>query len=344
MRKERLRMADVDALLGAAARAAALEPRHVFWRHRLDPDGALAVEASAPELLAAAEMSLREVHGGAVRTVCLPSDPALAGRTGWVRASVAEVRRRPAHESEQVTQALQGECLRPLVHEDGWLACQSGDGYVGWVRDWHVHLVPDEVPRAFAGRATHRIVVPLCTLFSQPWPEAEPCGETVLGTAVAVLQTQAGWCEIELPGGRRGWLAASDLASRADPRPARATEVLATVRRLLGVPYLWGGRSPKGFDCSGLVQFAFGLHGVALPRDADQQAGCGVPVDTPAAGDLLLFGMDRVTHIAVAVDAGQFLHARGEVRRNSLLPDSPLHDAELRALWCGTRRVLSLAA
>jgi cell wall-associated NlpC family hydrolase len=104
---------------------------------------------------------------------------------------------------------------------------------------------------------------------------------------------------------------------------------------------LWGGKSPKGFDCSGLVQFGFGLHGVALPRDADEQALCGSAVEIPQAGDLLFFGKERVTHIGVALDSDRFVHARGEVRCNALRHGTPLHDAELRSLWRGTRRVLA---
>jgi cell wall-associated NlpC family hydrolase len=106
------------------------------------------------------------------------------------------------------------------------------------------------------------------------------------------------------------------------------------------VPYVWGGKSPKGFDCSGLVQFVFGLHGVRLPRDSDQQYACGVRVRDPAPGDLLFFGREGVSHVGVALGGRDFLHARGEVRRNSLDPASPLHDAELAALLLGARRVL----
>jgi cell wall-associated NlpC family hydrolase len=337
-------MADFDAILGEAARAAGLEPRHVFWRHRLDAAGTLTVEASDPELLLAGEGALRAAHGGDIRTVRLPADPALAGRTAWVVSSVAEVRRKLGHEAEQVTQLLQGECLAPFLHEGGWIAGQLSDGYVGWVRDWHVQLVPMETQRAFAARAGHRVAAAVGRLLAAPRADAKACGETVLGTPVVLHGSEPGWCEIELPGGRRGWLPASDLRSGKDPWPPRAAEVLATLERFIGVPYLWGGRSPKGFDCSGLVQFAFGLHGIPLPRDADQQAACGIAAPRPAPGDLLFFGETRITHVAVALDAERFLHARGEVRRNSLVPGSPLHDAELAALWRGTRRVLSPAA
>jgi cell wall-associated NlpC family hydrolase len=90
-----------------------------------------------------------------------------------------------------------------------------------------------------------------------------------------------------------------------------------------------------------LVQFGFGLHGIRLPRDADEQAQSGSAVEIPIAGDLLFFGKERVTHVGVALDAERFIHARGEVRCNTLRHGTPLHDPELRALWRGTRRVLA---
>jgi cell wall-associated NlpC family hydrolase len=130
------------------------------------------------------------------------------------------------------------------------------------------------------------------------------------------------------------------LRTGTGPWPSGAASVAATLRRFLGVPYLWGGRSPKGFDCSGLVQFAYGLHGLALPRDSDQQARCGVPAEGPEPGDLLFFGHERVTHVAFALSEGDYLHARGAVRCNSLRTESPLYDPDLAALWSDTRRVL----
>ena len=112
------------------------------------------------------------------------------------------------------------------------------------------------------------------------------------------------------------------------------------LQSFLGVPYVWGGRSPKGFDCSGLVQFVYGLHGIALPRDSSMQFGTGTPVSgDPAPGDLLFFA-DPVAHVAVQFDAHTFIHARGWVRFNSLDPSHRLHDAALAQQYRGAKRVL----
>ena len=162
----------------------------------------------------------------------------------------------------------------------------------------------------------------------------------LLGTRVVCRRSLPDWQEIELPGGTGGWVRSESLRAGGGPWPALPSDVLATLHEFVGVPYVWGGKSPKGFDCSGLVQFVFGVHGVALPRDSDQQFGCGTPVMEFAAGDLVFFGATRITHVGVALDAQRFVHARGTVRLNSLSPDTPHHAADLAAMLRGGRRVL----
>jgi len=330
---------ELEGVLRDWMRAAGHAPRHCFTRLRPGPDASYRLECSDPAVLGPALERLRAVAGPtAVTGVALP-DPELGQQVAWVAASVAEVRREPSHVTEQVTQALQGEVLEPLLHEDGWVLARLPDGYIGWVRDWHLALVEPQSVRRFAAHTAARVGIPWGPVRSAPRDESEPAGETILGTRVAVLGSEHGWAEIELPGGRRGWLPEAQLHTSAAAWPPDIPSLLRTLQRFLGVPYLWGGKSPKGFDCSGLVQFAFGLHGIALPRDADEQARSGLAVQSPAAGDLLFFGKDSVTHVAVALGPDRFLHARGEVRINALAPGAPGHDADLCALWRGTRRV-----
>jgi len=263
------------------------------------------------------------------------------GAVAWVAASVAAVRREAAHGAEQVTQALQGEVVAILRHEDGWVLARLPDGYEGWIRDWHLRIVPHEVPPAFAARANARVDAGVVTVRVAPQRDAAAVGETVLGTCVVAQAIERSWVRIELPAGCLGWVPSAVLRDGTAPWPRDMDSIATMLRRFIGVPYVWGGRSPKGFDCSGLVQFVYGLHGIDLRRDSHEQAVSGAEVTgDPAPGDLLFFGRDRVTHVAVALDADIFLHARGEVRCNSLRPGAPSHDADLRALWCGTRRVL----
>ncbi len=274
-----------------------------------------------------------------VRAVELP-DAALQGRTAWVTASVADVRAEPRHAAEQITQALQGETLEPLLAEDGWLLARLSDGYLGWIRDWHLQLTTANDTQRFSARANATVVVDTVALRDAASDDAQVCAETILGTRVAILERAQGRVEIELPGGRRGWIDATAVVDGTSTWPTEVNAILKTLRRFTGVPYVWGGKSPKGFDCSGFVQFVFGLHGVDLPRDSDQQFHCGTPVTDLAPCDLLFFGRDSIGHVGVVTSGSTFVHARGEVRTNALDPASPIHDTDLAAQYRGARRLL----
>lgn len=271
----------------------------------------------------------------------MPSSFLEEHRIVWVRASVADVRAAPAHAAEQVTQALQGEVGHPLQHEDGWVQVRLQDGYIGWVRDWHLVAVAETDVVAFERRCTGRVLAPWTRVFAEPSPQAQPLTETLLGTKLVVSgDAHEDLVPVELPTGWRGWLHRDQIVRSCRDWEPVATSVCAMLQSFLGVPYVWGGRSPKGFDCSGLVQFVYGLHGVRLPRDSPQQFDAAEALrQPPRAGDLLFFG-DPVSHVAVQWDDDRFLHARGHVRFNALDPSHPLHDAALARQYRGAGRVL----
>jgi cell wall-associated NlpC family hydrolase len=87
------------------------------------------------------------------------------------------------------------------------------------------------------------------------------------------------------------------------------SDILRTAECFLGVPYLWGGTTADGIDCSGFTQLVYRLNGVGLDRDADQQAVEGRSVSSARPGDLFFFGDERITHTAIATGEREFLHA-----------------------------------
>ncbi len=154
-----------------------------------------------------------------------------------------------------------------------------------------------------------------------------------------------------LPGGRSAWVAADAVEARpaADPFPLRGAETaVALARRLLGVPYLWGGCSTLGIDCSALAQLACRAGGVILPRDADQQyQGMPFVVDRASVrlGDLVFFAdKGAITHVGIALDNMTLLHASGSgehVIITALDPAEGGYSARLAGMYAGARRAFT---
>ena len=159
--------------------------------------------------------------------------------------------------------------------------------------------------------------------------------------------------QYELPDGRRGAIGSGEVVAVdriADWFPARGDSVSRTARRWIGAPYLWGGVTAGGVDCSGLVQAVFWLHGIALPRDSDQQSHMGQPIDPGEnfqnlnAGDLVFFSDTpaRVTHVVISMGGPHVVHSaltNGGVDVNDLAGDLEL-EGRLRAQYTRAQRVL----
>ena len=332
--------------------AALLEERGVDARTThthvtsLPPDGSVVeVEVSDPDL--ADELPRRlgldaEPRRG-LRVVVLP-------RAGLPEAmiaasSVADVRRLPSHPSELVTQVVYGDRVLPLKQEGEWFLCRIDDGYLGWIRSWHLVEAPRAGYDEFMRRSGHRVGVNHSEALTEPDPRSLPVTDLVIGTPlVAEPGGRRGWAAVELPDGKRGFVRGPHIEKRPRQGTISRTRLVATGLRFLGIPYLWGGNTPKGFDCSGLVQRIYRLHGLVLPRDSDMQSRFGPArrtrdLDELLPGDLLFFGKvpQRITHVGMVLPDRLFLHAYGQVRVNSLDPGHPLFEPSLASDWRGAR-------
>jgi cell wall-associated NlpC family hydrolase len=133
------------------------------------------------------------------------------------------------------------------------------------------------------------------------------------------------------------------VADAATPKGS-ITDVIAIAKRFLGLPYLWGGTTPLGIDCSGFVQLAYGLHGASLLRDSSIQFTQPdletVDKQDLQAGDLVFFGEARITHVGMYIGDGEFIHATTYLR--PIVQISRLDEPRWVELYQGTRRVSHL--
>lgn len=162
--------------------------------------------------------------------------------------------------------------------------------------------------------------------------------------------------EVELIDGRKGFVRSSQVMPfeywANAPLPS-AGELIATAQKFMGRPYLWGGTSGYGIDCSGYTKSIFYHHGFLLPRDASQQVQVGVEVPTDTSwqglepGDFLFFGQpatedkkEKITHVAIYLGGGKIIHATGRVKIESLQPDDPDFAPERYQSFVRAKRML----
>jgi gamma-D-glutamyl-L-lysine dipeptidyl-peptidase len=270
-----------------------------------------------------------------VDKVAMLPDPAMAGKPlGIVTVSVAVMKTKPSHSSELGNQLIMGMVVRLLKKSGDWYYVQSlDDRYLGWMDSDHVALMTKDQADTVT-RGPRAIVTSLFTLVrDKPAANAAPVSDLVVGDVLGTTGQAAGWLSVQLPDGRSGFVNASDAEDYSAWKASRTITpegIEQTARRFMGVPYLWGGTSAKGFDCSGFVKTVFRLNGLELQRDADQQSNEGAAVATEndfaqlKKGDVLFFGprpgAANITHTGIYLGGKLFIHCSGRVKVNSLDP------------------------
>ena len=209
----------------------------------------------------------------------------------------APVRRRPSPDAPLDTEALKGERVRvEEVTPEGWCrGTLEADGYAGWL--------PENALAAPGLPATHKVTVPRTLVFPGPSIKLPPSEALSLGCRLAVVRME------ELFGVTHsgGYIPVRHLA----PLDTFAPDMVAVAEAFLHVPYLWGGKTSLGIDCSGLVQIALTASGIVCPRDSDMQQralGATLPIDDLAGlrrGDLIFWK----GHVAIVRDGQSIVHA-----------------------------------
>jgi cell wall-associated NlpC family hydrolase len=250
-----------------------------------------------------------------------PGAPAPAPQAVMV-AAVENMYAVPDESAEVVSQATLGQVVDVIESRGAFDRVRTPDGYEGWLPQAAVSAYPDRAtPRYARGGRVVEVTSLMAYLYRDPdVSTARPRTSAPLATRLEVAGDGPGedWLTVRLPSADTAYVQAGDVKpvdAEAPRRRGSPEEVLATARRFVGVPYLWGGMTARGLDCSGLVSRVYLANGVVLPRDADLQFGSPglAPVERDALrpADLVFFGRDAqsITHVGLYVGDGRFLSA-----------------------------------
>jgi gamma-D-glutamyl-L-lysine dipeptidyl-peptidase len=326
----------------------------VFDIHVIAQDGGFSLAghttepAAVDELLAEARRLLGADLSLSDDVVRLPH-PELGDEWHAVATAAATpVYATPRLPSPQISEVVLGMRVDVLERRETWLRIRAEDGYIGWVHRGYVQVGGAEWAHAWERGVVGEPVVSLgANLLDH---EQRPLAQAPWGARLIRLTPS----EYELPDGRRGSVATGEVIAvdrLADHFPPRGDSIARTARRWIGTPYLWGGVTPGGADCSGFTQAVFWMHGLALPRDSDLQARRGALVESGdefqelKPGDLVYFAErdSRITHVAISLGGTEIVHSaisNGGVELNHLGGTLPL-EVRLRALFVEARRLLS---
>ncbi|HUX97667.1 MAG TPA: SH3 domain-containing C40 family peptidase [Bacteroidales bacterium] len=250
---------------------------------------------------------------------------------GVVIMSVINLRQKPAHSEELVSQSIMGTPVRILKNTGYWMLIQTPDNYIAWTEAGSVQLMTESEFKEW--KESEKVIF----IDNSGWIYENIKEEGVVGDVVAgcILKSdgrKGSFEKVILADGREGYLkskAVREYKKWINELKPSGRELYRVASSLMGLPYLWGGRSAKGVDCSGFVQTVYFMNGIILSRDASLQALHGNEVDISngwnnlETGDLLFFGSvrnskPRVTHVAIYKGDSEFINSAGMVKVNSL--------------------------
>ena len=255
---------------------------------------------------------------------------------------VANMYSKPTEKADMVSQAIYGSNVKLLQAVGEWSRIETLDRYRGWTPSRYLRII-----LTGNGYATARPTVQVESLFANIYSEPdvtkhkpvvtipfeaklEVVPDDPKGGANSKKESHEGWVHVKLAGQTLAWIQAGDVM--ADPKPLSIPESIELAKRFLGLPYLWGGRSSYGFDCSGFTQMLVRARGFNMPRDADKQAAWSGVVRVARKdlqpGDLLFFGSSEksITHTGMYIGDGHFIQASTDghpVVQISRLEDQP---------------------
>jgi len=236
-----------------------------------------------------------------------------------VRTNLTGLYERPTFGMPLSSELLYGTELEILDEQERWVFTRQKDGYLGWAYKPYLE-------EGFAAEATHLIIAPSCELRAQPDVLSEIVTRVLSGTGVMLNEADGEWAKVTA--NKTGWMPFSLLRAFNDiPQSIEAKRkmLIEDSMLMIGVPYLWGGTSGNGIDCSGFVRLLHRWVGVDVPRDADMQHAAAKPVEPPfEVGDLFFFAeresKRKITHMGISLGGWKMIHS-SRVRNGVYIDD-----------------------
>ncbi|WP_034887115.1 NlpC/P60 family protein [Gillisia sp. Hel_I_29] len=313
-------------------------------------------ESNLPDAVSALKEKLNAEGISFADSIQLLPTTDLEGKTnGLIKISVANLRGEGKHSAELVTQATMGTPVKILKNNEGWTLIQTPDGYISWVDYGGVIGLTDAEFEDW--KAADKIIYlnPYGKSFEKADLKSQPVSDLVAGDILEVLSDKNGFYEVKYPDGQKAFvdkveaMGYSDWVASVDQS---GEDLVATAKKLMGLPYLWGGTSPKGVDCSGFTKTVYFLNGLVIPRDASQQVHTGKLIDSTknfenlVPGDLLFFGKkatdstgERIIHVGMWIGDQKFIHSMGNVHISTMDTTSADFDEYNYNRYLRTKRI-----
>lgn len=314
-------------------------------------------ESNLPDAVVALKSKLEAEGVAYTDSIRVLPHESLEGRhNAVINISVANLRSSPKHSAELATQATLGTPVKVWKKEGGWYYIQTPDKYLAWVNSGEISLMTDAELEAWKHLRKIIYTKTYGHAFSGINPQTR-VSDLVAGNILVVMEEGMDYYGVQFPDGRKGYIKKEEAKPYNDWLAGldRSQEALvATSKTLMGVPYLWGGTSTKGMDCSGFTKTVYFLNGVIIPRDASQQVHSGLPIDSTKSfdqlqkGDLLFFGRkatdstaEKVVHVGMWIGNNEFIHASDRVRISSMDKGAENFDEYNLNRYLRSKRVLN---
>ncbi len=257
--------------------------------------------------------------------------------------SVVNMREHPDYDKEMGTQVLMGTVVKILGRDEkqDWYRIESPDGYKAWCHAMSIKELDGTQLDEWNSERKIIVTAPYTFFLEKPKRGSKHVCDGCIGCKAIFRGYKGHYIAVTLPSGKEAFVPKSDVMlldrweKTLPSTEALPQSIIRTAEMFLGVPYLWGGTSIKGVDCSGFTQQVFALNGIALQRNASAQAREGEEVDISQGlqnlkvGDLLFFartredGSARINHVAIYIGGGKIIQSSYCVRINSLIEGTP---------------------